>query len=184
MPGVLEAFDVIEHVRPGARVQYILRAVRPVLSEEQKIRRILVANSPSLRLRWLRGRTTHAEMPLRLQVSIMLYSRGAFAVSVGADEGPFCGRESLCRAKLRSQPHSPTARTRQTRRTTLRILQQDQSLTRRVLNPAVISLGENGPGREPFSPIGAWAGQQVWREKPADVGLSSPRRGGRDCSVR
>ena len=75
------------------------------------------------------------------------------------------------RTKFRPGPHSPAACTIETRRTTLRIPQQNQPFTRSVLNPAVISFGENGPERERFDSFGARAGQQLLREKPAVIGL-------------
>lgn len=71
-------------------------------------------------------------------------------------------------------PNRPSGRELRTRKTTLRIPQQNQLLTRSVQNPAVISFGENGARREPFGPSGAKAGQQAQLGKPAVNGFLSP----------
>ncbi len=68
----------------------------------------------------------------------------------------------------------PTTGTFETRRTTLSIRQSFQRLTRSVLNPEVISFGENGPQRESNGLGHHKAGQQVWDEKPSFIGLSRP----------
>ena len=81
-------------------------------------------------------------------------------------------------------PLAPGARTSQTRRTTLQILQRNQRPTRSVPNPEVISFGENGSGREPFGPSGADAGQQVQLGMPVAIGLLRPSPTGERLSDR
>ena len=83
----------------------------------------------------------------------------------------FCGREPPWRGKIRSELHSPGGpNLRNPQNYALNSL-KNQTLTRSVLNPAVISFGENWPQIERFGPLGACTGQQVLREKPTDIGL-------------